>query len=59
MARGAVNNAGLDGPDQAIPDRAFELQLAGSRLHLCRDLTMCPTGWFIPTADGPDYLEDR
>ncbi len=20
-------------------------------------LTMCPTGWFLPTADGPDYLE--
>jgi 2-oxoglutarate ferredoxin oxidoreductase subunit beta len=17
---------------------------------------MCPTGWFMPTADGPDYL---
>jgi len=21
-------------------------------------LTMCPTGWFIPTKEGPDYLED-
>ena len=21
-------------------------------------LTMCPTGWFIPTADGPGYLDD-
>jgi 2-oxoglutarate ferredoxin oxidoreductase subunit beta len=19
---------------------------------------MCPTGWFLPTADGPDYLSD-
>ena len=19
-------------------------------------LTMCPTGWFIPTGEGPDYL---
>ena len=21
-------------------------------------LTMCPTGWFIPTAEGPNYLVD-
>ena len=20
-------------------------------------LTMCPTGWFVPTADGPEYLD--
>ena len=19
---------------------------------------MCPTGWFIPTADGPDYMNE-
>jgi hypothetical protein len=19
---------------------------------------MCPTGWFVPTLDGPEYLED-
>ena len=21
-------------------------------------LTMCPTGWFIPTAEGPGYLDE-
>jgi len=22
-------------------------------------LTMCPTGWFLPTAEGPDYLDQE
>ena len=21
-------------------------------------LTMCPTGWFVPTADGPGYMSE-
>jgi 2-oxoglutarate ferredoxin oxidoreductase subunit beta len=38
--------------------RAFETQLAGGGFSLVEILTMCPTGWFVPTADGPNYLNN-
>jgi 2-oxoglutarate ferredoxin oxidoreductase subunit beta len=38
--------------------RAFESQLAGEGFSLVEILTMCPTGWFVPTAQGPGYLEE-
>jgi len=37
--------------------RAFETQLAGRGFSFVEILTMCPTGWFVPTADGPGYLD--
>jgi 2-oxoglutarate ferredoxin oxidoreductase subunit beta len=38
--------------------RAFEAQVSGEGFSFVEILTMCPTGWFIPTADGPDYMDD-
>ena len=38
--------------------RAFESQLAGEGFSFVEVLTMCPTGWFIPTAEGA-RLHDR
>ena len=37
--------------------RAFETQLAGDGFSFVEILTMCPTGWFVPTAEGPGYLD--
>ena len=37
--------------------RAFETQEKGEGFSFVEVLTMCPTGWFIPTAQGPDYLD--
>ena len=37
--------------------RAFETQLAGRGFSFVEILTMCPTGWFVPTAEGPGYLD--
>ena len=33
-----------------------EAQLAGQGFSFVEILTMCPTGWFLATAQGPDYL---
>jgi 2-oxoglutarate ferredoxin oxidoreductase subunit beta len=38
--------------------RALELQMSGDGFTFVEVLTMCPTGWFLPTLDGPEYLED-
>jgi pyruvate/2-oxoacid:ferredoxin oxidoreductase beta subunit len=35
--------------------RAFQTQVDGG-FSFVEVLTMCPTGWFIPTAEGPDYM---
>ena len=37
--------------------RAFESQIEGRGFSFVEILTMCPTGWFVPTADGPGYLD--
>jgi 2-oxoglutarate ferredoxin oxidoreductase subunit beta len=56
VARGAVNNAGSVAQTKKFLARAFEAQLAGEGFSFVEVLTMCPTGWIIPTADGPDYV---
>jgi pyruvate/2-oxoacid:ferredoxin oxidoreductase beta subunit len=38
--------------------RAFETQLRGEGFTFVEVLTMCPTGWFIPTAEGPEYMSE-
>jgi len=55
VARGSVHNAGAVARTKRMVRRAFETQLAGG-FSFVEVLTMCPTGWFVPTADGPDYL---
>src|SRR5690606_41954099 len=37
-------------------NRAYEVHLRGEGFSFVEVLTMCPTGWFIPTAEGPGYM---
>ena len=57
VARGAVNNAGSIAKTKRYLKRAFQVSAAGEGFSFVEVLTMCPTGWFLPTADGPGYLE--
>ena len=57
-ARGAVNTAGMVARTKRMIRRAVELQMAGAGFTFVEVLTMCPTGWFVPTPDGPEYLEE-
>jgi 2-oxoglutarate ferredoxin oxidoreductase subunit beta len=38
--------------------RALDLQTQGAGFTFVEILTMCPTGWFVSTPEGPNYLED-
>src|SRR5207245_4184402 len=58
VARGSVHNAGAVARTKKMFRRAFESQLRGEGFTFVEVLTMCPTGWFIPTADGPGYMQD-
>jgi 2-oxoglutarate ferredoxin oxidoreductase subunit beta len=56
VARGSVHNAGSVARTKKMFRRAFETQERKEGFSFVEVLTMCPTGWFIPTGDGPDYL---
>lgn len=58
VARCAVNNAGNVARTKRYITRAYESQKAGAGFSLVEILTMCPTGWFVDTLEGPDYLQD-
>jgi 2-oxoglutarate ferredoxin oxidoreductase subunit beta len=58
VARGSVHSAAAVARTKRMLRRAFESQLRGDGFSLVEILTMCPTGWFIPTAEGPSYLDD-
>ncbi len=58
VARGSVHNAGSVARTQKMFRRAFESQLAGAGFSFVEVLTMCPTGWFIPTPEGPGYMQE-
>jgi 2-oxoglutarate ferredoxin oxidoreductase subunit beta len=58
VARGSVHNAGAVARTRKMFRRAFESQLRGEGFTFVEVLTMCPTGWFIPTADGPGYMTE-
>ncbi len=58
VARGSVHNAGSVARTRKMFKRAFESQLRGEGFTFVEVLTMCPTGWFIPTADGPSYMQE-
>jgi 2-oxoglutarate/2-oxoacid ferredoxin oxidoreductase subunit beta len=58
VARASVHNAGSVARTRKMFRRAFETQLRGEGFTFVEVLTMCPTGWFIPTADGPTYLNE-
>lgn len=56
VARGSVHNAGSVARTQKMLRRALETQDRREGFSFVEVLTMCPTGWFIPTGDGPDYM---
>jgi 2-oxoglutarate ferredoxin oxidoreductase subunit beta len=58
VARGSVQNAGAVARTKRMMRKAFESQMAGEGFSMVEVLTMCPTGWFVPTAEGPSYMGD-
>jgi 2-oxoglutarate ferredoxin oxidoreductase subunit beta len=58
VARGSVHNAGSVARTRKMFKRAFETQQRGEGFTFVEVLTMCPTGWFIPTAEGPGYMNE-
>jgi 2-oxoglutarate ferredoxin oxidoreductase subunit beta len=56
VARGSVHSAGSVARTKKMFRRAFETQERKQGFSFVEVLTMCPTGWFIPTSEGPDYL---
>ncbi len=56
-ARASVHDAKGVHRARRFIDRAFESQMKGQGFSFVEILTMCPTGWFIPTAEGPSYLD--
>jgi 2-oxoglutarate ferredoxin oxidoreductase subunit beta len=59
VARGAVNSAGNVARTKRMLHQAFQVQEAGAGFSFVEILTMCPTGWFIETAEAPAYLVDN
>jgi 2-oxoglutarate ferredoxin oxidoreductase subunit beta len=57
-ARGSVHDAASITRTKKFLKRAFEVQMRGEGFSFVEILTMCPTGWFIPTAKGPGYLDE-
>jgi 2-oxoglutarate ferredoxin oxidoreductase subunit beta len=58
VARGSVHNAGAVARTKKMFKRAFESQARKEGFSFVEVLTMCPTGWFIPTAEGPGYMQE-
>jgi 2-oxoglutarate ferredoxin oxidoreductase subunit beta len=58
VARGSVHNAGAVARTKRMIKRAFQTQLDDEGFSFVEVLTMCPTGWFVPTADGPRYMSE-
>ncbi|MBM3674552.1 MAG: hypothetical protein FJW88_06275 [Actinobacteria bacterium] len=58
VARGSVHNAGAVARTKKMFRRAFECQMRNEGFTFVEVLTMCPTGWFIPTIEGPKYMHD-
>src|SRR5438309_5800323 len=59
VARGAVNTAHNVAITKQMITAAFESQIARRGFSFVEILTMCPTGWFVDTADAPEYLGDN
>jgi 2-oxoglutarate ferredoxin oxidoreductase subunit beta len=55
VARAAVSTAAGVAQTKRMLRKAFEVQLAGKGFGLVEILTMCPTGWFVPAAEGANY----
>ena len=57
-ARSSVHNPAGVARTKRYLKKAFQTQANGHGFSFVEILTMCPTGWFIPTAEGPSYLND-
>jgi 2-oxoglutarate ferredoxin oxidoreductase subunit beta len=58
VARCGVYNAAEVARTRRVFAKALRTQQEGGGFSFVEVLTMCPTGWFVPTQDGPDYLAD-
>lgn len=58
VARGSVHSAGAVARTKRMFRRAFETQRDRLGFSFVEVLTMCPTGWFVPTAVGPEYMHE-
>jgi 2-oxoglutarate ferredoxin oxidoreductase subunit beta len=58
VARASVHDAAGVARTRRALERAFTSQLKGEGFSFVEILTMCPTGWFVPTAEGPGYLHE-
>jgi 2-oxoglutarate ferredoxin oxidoreductase subunit beta len=59
VARGATNNARNIFRTRRMLKGALAAQEQKRGFSFVEILTMCPTGWFIDTADAPDYLNEK
>jgi 2-oxoglutarate ferredoxin oxidoreductase subunit beta len=57
-ARASVHNPAGVARAKRYLRKAFDHQIARNGFSFVELLTMCPTGWFIPTAQGPSYQND-
>src|SRR6185436_1690487 len=58
VARGSVHSASAVARTKRMFKRAFETQANGEGFSFVEVLTMCPTGWFVPTGEGPAYMDE-
>jgi 2-oxoglutarate/2-oxoacid ferredoxin oxidoreductase subunit beta len=56
-ARGSVHDAAGVAAVRRMLRRALETQERGEGFSFVEVLTMCPTGWFVKSAEGPGYLD--
>jgi 2-oxoglutarate ferredoxin oxidoreductase subunit beta len=59
VARGAVDKPNSIARTRRYLREAFRSQLAGEGFSLVEILTMCPTGWAVPTDQGAQYQRDQ
>lgn len=58
VARCGVYDASQIAHTRRILRRAFETQIQNKGFSFVEILTMCPTGWFVPVTEGPEYLDN-
>ena len=58
VARGSVHNPGAIAKTKKMVRKAFEMQIDRRGFSFVEVLTMCPTGWFVPTGEGPEYMDE-
>ena len=59
VARGAVDKPNAIARTRRYLREAFRAQMAGEGFSLVEVLTMCPTGWAVPTDQGAAYQRDQ